>query len=299
MTDRSDGGGANEPLLTREAENVIQSVPVYQPNTPHHSATSPKDLGEDPCSTFIKRVYAQLALLVMFANTISSVFSISAAVSMIPDDNAAPRYHFCDYGDGGAEAVFVLCPYEPSPVFQTFLSLWIVYFVVYFSYKYWATSIYYTNDLRFFVFCDKFNSTIFNRILIALGVLLTFVSGIGAGQSVVHNGTTDSISPIIVFMLVNWYNLYHMAVCQFKVLHDMDMEKEEAFLSPIVITTEPLWTPFNLNGLLVHQYAVFQYINNALNANLLTGSDKHVAAMGDVAQIRLVMKTLDPLQLQK
>lgn len=304
MSDRSTGDTLQEPFL-HESRGGPQND-YRQPDIPRYgnsqfaSATSPKDLGEDPFSTFIKRVFAQLSLLVMFANTLSSVFSISAAVSLIPDDNAAPRYHFCEYGDNNqADGVFVQCPYVPSPVFQTFISLWVVYFVVYFSYKFWVTSAYETNDLRFLIFCDKFNSTTFNRVLVGLGVLLTFVSGIGAGQAVVHNGTTDSISPILVFMIVNWYNLYHMAVCKFQVLHDMDMHKEEAFAQAIVITTEPVWSVLNLNGLLVQQSTVFQYISDALNASLLNNNNQHIAAIGNVAQIHMAMRVLNPLQLLK
>ena len=302
MSDASASDSLQEPFLHENrgaVQNVAPQIPNYNGNQ-YASATTPKDLGEDPFSTVIKRVFAQLGLLVMFANTLSSVFSVSAAVSLIPDYDAAPRYHFCEFGSNNqADGVFVQCPYVPSPVFQTFISLWVIYFVIYFSYKFWVTSAYETNDLRYLVFCDKFNSTMFNRILIALGVLLTALSGVGAAQAVVHNGTTDSISPIIVFMLVNWYNLYHMAVCKFKVLHDMDMHKEEAFAQAIVITTEPVWSALNLNGLLVQQATVFQYISDALNASLLTNNDQHVAAIGNVAQIQLAMKVLNPLQLLK
>lgn len=289
-------------LESNNLVNVAQSdgsdVPNEIPSNLRPRIAVMDEYGEDPFYSFIKRIFSQFSLIVMCANTISSVFSISAAVSLIPDDNAAAMYRFCDYGnDNEASSVYVQCPYIPSPVFQTFLSLWCIYFVTYFTYKYYDTSCYMTNDLRFYVYCDKFNSTLVNRIMVGLGVLLTFVSGIGAAQSVVHNGTTDSIGPILVFVLVNIYNLVYMAMCRFKTLSTMDMEKSEAFMRPIEITTEPIWSIYNLNGMLVTHQNLFDHISYALNASLLTNSDKHVAAIGNVAQIRLAMKVLNPLDL--
>ena len=289
-----------------ELDNCPPStVPVQTTGIDFRSSSN---VGEDAFTTIIKRLYAQLGLIVMTANTVTSVFSISAAVSLIPDDDAGARYNFCTYGGNGI-AVYVQCPYIPSPVFQTILSIWCIYFAVFFSYKYYKTSCFETDDLRFYVYCDQFNSTIMNRVMIGLGVLLTFISAIGGINFVIHNGTTDSIGPILIFCAVNVYNLALMGVCKFKILAAMDIYKSEAFKLPIMINTEMLWSVFNLNGLLLSHVNIFAHISDAVSMCVFTSSsssssnnsssnDYYLAKIGSVRQLKAAMEVLNPLRTQ-
>ena len=305
MSECDEDGLAKKPFLESDAEvhNAIintaatsQELKNVVPARDEMSKRNLVELGEDPITTFIKRLVAQIGLIAMCANTISSVFSISASVSLIPNKDYNNLYNFCTYGENNeAEAIYVQCPYIPSPLFQTVLSLWCIYFSFYFSWKYYWTSEYETNDLRFFVYCDKFNSTIVNRVLVVLGLLLTFGSGLSAVSSVVQNGSIASVAPIFVFIGVNTYNLIHMGTCRYKALYDIDMSTSPAFRDPIVINTEPMQTIFNLYGFLINHHALFEYLSNAINASLLTNDVKHAAEVGNVAQLYLVMKTLNPL----
>ncbi len=254
------------------------------------------DLGEDPFTTCVKRMFAETNLLVMCVNTLSSVFSISASVSLIPYQNSLYMVGFCDYGDASDNNMFVQCPYIPSPEFQTIVSLWCAYFAFYFTWRYYWTSIYETNDLRYYIYYDKFNHTFVNRIMISVGVVLTFVSGFYGIATVVKNGTTASIISILLFICVNLFNLYQLATCRFSVLTAINMEKEEAFLKPIVINTEPMWSVLNLNGLLLSHFTLFEHISNALSACFLMNDVSHVSKVGNVDQLKSAMRTLNPLK---
>ena len=250
--------------------------------------------GEDFLTTFIKRVYAESNLIVMAANTMSSIVGISSLISLIPYQGTIVGNDFCEYGN--SLGAFIQCPYLTSPDFQAIISLWCIYFLVYFLWRYYWTSFYETNDLRYYVYYDKFNSTAGNRVLIALGVMLTIVSGGEGVYSVAHNGTTNAVPSMLVFMAVNLYNLVQMGSCRYSVLASLDMNKTEAFRRPIPVDTEGLWTVGNLNGLLLSHIVLFEHLNQALSALYLMNDDRYIKRLGNVEQLRLVSVTLNPLQ---
>jgi hypothetical protein len=178
-----------------------------------------------------KRLYAQMNIFVMCANTVTAVFSISAAVSLIPQPATMWRYDFCDYGE--PLSVEVQCPYHSSPVFLTFLVLWSLYFATLFSYKFHATYDYWSNDLRFYLANDMLNNSFFMFVLIVVGMILTMVSSIGGISYVIHNGSTQSIGSILVFTGVNMFNLYNLLGGEFQALRGCSMERD--FPEPVMI----------------------------------------------------------------
>lgn len=164
---------------------------------------------KDDTTDLLKKILTQSDLLVMFGNTIISVFTISAAVSLVPRDDATISYTFCDYGENGeADTVLVQCPYLPSPAFISVICIWMLYFCVTFLYKFMLTSQFHSSDLRFYMACDKHNTRIVHRILIGIGVFLTVVSGLFGVSFIVSNGNDAAVGGILVFMTLNIYNLY-------------------------------------------------------------------------------------------
>lgn len=180
-----------------------------------------------------KRLYAQLNVLVMCANTIAAVFSISAAVSLIPkdDDFELMRYDFCTYGP--PLTVEVQCPYHTSPVFLTFLIIWSLYFITLFVYKFHGTYDYWSNDLRFYLVHDMLNNTFVMFVFVIIGMVLTLVSCVGGIVFVCQNGSIPSISSILVFTGVNLYNLHKMFGGEFAALKNCHLHKD--FPVPIMI----------------------------------------------------------------
>lgn len=165
-----------------------------------------------------KRCYAQINLLVLAINTISAVFSISAAVSLIEEDDDF-RYNFCDYGS--PVSIGVQCPYLNSPTFICFLVVWILYFITLGLYKYHRTIDYWTHDLRFYFASEAVAFDLFIQVMVKIGLVLTLASGFGGIYFVIHNGTTTSLGSIFVFMAVNLVNLKALGNGKYEVLSNL------------------------------------------------------------------------------
>lgn len=207
--------------LTRNGDKVIDEVLAALPNNnnkninkclksthiiPVSTAPHPNDSenNHNNITDVGKKILSQSDLLVMFANTIVSIFSISAAVSLIPRDDETINYTFCTYGNGGeADTVLVQCPYLPSPGFISVLLVWMIYFGVLFAYKYISTSEFSSNDLRYYMACDRHNSRLVHRLLIGAGIVLTVGSGLFGISFIVSNGNDAAVGSILVFMTLN------------------------------------------------------------------------------------------------
>jgi ABC-type dipeptide/oligopeptide/nickel transport system permease subunit len=197
--------------LTRDGRKVIEKVGRVPLSTPS-AAVSMSPEHQVDMADYGKMILSQTALLVMFVNTIMSVFSISADVSLIPRNDDTISYTFCDYGyNGEADNVLVACPYLPSPLFQSLLCTWMVYFIVAFGSKYWFTSPFSPSDLRFYMACDQYNSRVESRIICGIGIFLTIASGLLGISVVVGNGNDAAVGTILVFMALNIYNLIGMS----------------------------------------------------------------------------------------
>lgn len=135
---------------------------------------------------FAKRMYAISPLLLMTYSTINQVFVVtksitsqsnletydSRQVEVVSVNQEA--YYTCEYGN--VQAVVINCPYNDIPAFVANLSIWVLYFVCFLSIRFAATFKYSTNDLRFYLAVDLFNSHWLNRLFVVLGGLLTFAS---------------------------------------------------------------------------------------------------------------------------
>jgi hypothetical protein len=255
---------------------------------------------DDSFSTIVKRVFAESSLLVMFANTISSVLAISTDLALLAfeDSLCFAADYICEYGVAPQKYyLYVQCNYAADPGFISILSLWCIYFVVHFWWRYYWASTYQTNDLRYYVYCDKFNHTLMNQVMIVFGGLLTIISGGYAIAMVVGNGKVESIPSIFFFVAFNMFNLRQMSRCRFTALYHIEMSRTEVFRQPIIISTVPLWNIWNLNGLLVTHYAIFEHITDAVGAFFLTGDRSHVDRIGQFEQLKAVTKTLNSLKL--
>lgn len=246
---------------------------------------------ESSLSSFFKRLYAQLDLLVMFVNVIIAVFSISAAVSLIPTDNSM-LFTGCDYG--APLATNVQCPYADSPSFAAFLSVWTIYFAVFLSYKIAKTGKYDTMDLRFYLASDMVNNRIFHRCMVGLGVVLTLVSAIVAISFVCHNGTVESLGSIFTFVGVNLYTLFTMR--RGKLLALQKHHTIAAVLPTPVWITVPTANPGNLYGIAIPHSALTEYIVFAVLLSVSEGDSHPLNAMcSDPEILKFVALIINPL----
>lgn len=172
-------GASQSPLLqvsplTGKTETTFAS--------PHLLHCSP-----DPWYVQIpKRLLALLPLFAMIFSTISQIFSIAkniAAKTSIEDyydkdvlvtSNGFTAAYSCDYGN--ADAVVVYCPFDTMGAFEAILGVWVGYFFLFVCVRLWATASFATNDLRFVLAGDWFNSHRINTLLVSLGYALTTVS---------------------------------------------------------------------------------------------------------------------------
>lgn len=168
---------------------------------------------------FAKRMYAIAPLLIMAYSTINQVFVIAKSVAsqssvetyydseVRVESNGQQTYYTCEHGD--AEAVVVYCPYYTIDAFIGILSVWVIYFALFISIRFIATFQYATDDLRFYLAVDLYNSHWLNRTFVYIGGVLTLVSmSVGLyymSPSTQWNPTVDNTSllSIILFVGIN------------------------------------------------------------------------------------------------
>ena len=121
--------------------------------------------------------------------------------------NDHSEYYTCEYG--AAEAVVVYCPYLTIDAFLGIFTIWVVYFAMFMALRLAATYQYSTDDLRFYIAVDQFNSHIVNRVFVYVGGLLTIISAsVGIfymSPGTQWNPTVDNTSllNIILFVGIN------------------------------------------------------------------------------------------------
>lgn len=163
-----------------------------------------------------KRLYSVAPLLVMAYTTINQVFVIVTSLSSQSSvetyyndfvevrSNDRSSYYTCEYGD--AKAVVVYCPYYSIDAFIGILSLWVAYFVLFIFIRLAATYKYSTDDLRFYIAVDQYNSHLINRTFVYLGIVLTIVSAAIAvyymSPGTKWNPTVDNTSLLNIFLFV-------------------------------------------------------------------------------------------------
>jgi len=135
---------------------------------------------------FAKRMYAISPLLLMTYSTINQVFVIAKSVSSQSsvetyynrfvgvESNGQETYYTCEYGN--AEAVVVYCPYYTIDAFIGIIVVWSIYFAVFITVRFVVTFKYATDDLRFYIAVDQFNSHWLNKSLVYIGAGLTVIS---------------------------------------------------------------------------------------------------------------------------
>lgn len=172
-------GTSQSPLLqvsplTGQAEKTFHS--------PHLLHCSP-----DPWYIQIpKRLLALLPLFAMIFSTISQIFSIAKNIAaktsienyynkdVLVTSNGFTAAYSCDYGN--ADAVVVYCPFDTMGAFEAILAVWVGYFFLFVCARLWATAGFATNDLRFVLAGDWFNSHKTNTLLVVAGYVLTTIS---------------------------------------------------------------------------------------------------------------------------
>lgn len=240
---------------------------------------------EDLFTAIGKRVFANAAILVLFGNTLSAIFSISAAVSLIQDNSSNPfNYSPCDYGDSLGN--YTQCPYLPSPVFGTCLAIWSCYFCTLFVYKYHRTYPYFTNDLRFYLACDMVNNEWFLFVLVIVGFIFTFASGVTGIYYAFHNGAESSVGSIFVFMFVNSHSLFAMLGGHYSRLKGLTFD--QIFPSPI-----PLKPGFEAGRkIFLSHRDVFDSLIEVVLLCHVSGNDKELEKIGDPKQLKAVVALL-------
>jgi hypothetical protein len=255
------------------SENTSTGVtPQQKPPHDDRFYHLPPDL--DPIFLSVaKRIYAQINLVILAANTIAAVFSISAAVSLIEEDDDF-RYQICDYGN--PVSIGVQCPYTQSPIFISFLVIWTIYFTILCTYKYHRTVEYWTHDLRFYFASEAVAFDLLMQVMVAIGVVLTLISGLGGFYYVIHNGTTTAIGSIVIFIAVNLVNLKALANGKFDVLATRPID--ELFPQPIYIKLIPQSSWKNLFGVCYHPQEVIDLFLQLTLQSYQYASKNNVAA---------------------
>lgn len=297
------------PLLDNDHNNTVKAarkaIPPARPTGPStrsgtghgNSRNTYYEYEDTIIMNFIKRMFANANLIAMFANTLLSINSTSAQVSLIDVSYNTYMYSFCDYGaNGEPTALLAQCSYETAPGYIAFMTIWCAYYGLFFTTNYMYTNRYEAHDLRFYISCDQFKALTINKILIGLGIILSLVSGFGALSYVIHNGTTSAIGNIFVFVGVNIYNLVMMANGQFEVLKGVNPYIiNTLFPDPIYINTYALSDAGNAYGVVLTHRALFSGINDAVYASISNGNIEKLSAIGDPVQLRDFADTMNPL----
>lgn len=241
-----------------------------------------------------KRFYSQFSYWFMFGNSINSIFTISAAVSLIPEYNYS-EYEFCDYGT--PISIGVQCPYLPSPVFSVFIVIWSIYYFTLIGYHMNKTYEYWSNDLRFYMICETIRFETFMLVMAFIGFILTIVSSLTGLYYVSTNGSTSSIGNIILYFFVNMLFLKNMISGTNQKLNGVDLEKN--YPKPIIIDLSSMASPRNLNGIIIQHQNVFDYIQQAVLTSILTKEDSPLEKIGNPAQLKEVIIGLLPEEFSR
>jgi hypothetical protein len=238
---------------------------------------------DDIFTSFCKRMFMQMDIFILLGNTLSAVFSITAAVSLIPQTRFVIGT-ICDYGEELGE--FVQCPYLPSPVFGACLSVWILYFTTIFLYRYHRSLAFFTNDLRFFLAADKINNEWFILIMVYVGFLFTIVSAGTGLYYAFHNGTETTIGSILVFVFVNIHSLYGMHGGRFPKLKELSLARN--FPSLILLNPDHslLRNPFQPHR------TFFDGLISVVMASYAKNSELELQQLGDPQQLKFVTNLL-------
>ena len=234
--------------------------------------------------SYIRRFFMQLEIFILFGNTLSAIFSISAAVSLIPRTDYS--YDFCDWGN--PTGYFVQCPYLPSPAFGTCLAVWTLYFTTIFLYRFQRCLPYYTHDVRFYLACDMINNELFIQIMVYIGFVFTFASALAGIYYSFHNGTENTLGSILVFLVVNIHSLYGMLGGRYKKLQTI-INLEEVFPSPIYLKSSNF--PAAQKPFITLRDFFDALAERVFHAQVLH-DDKIIEEIGDIDQIKFVTNLL-------
>lgn len=258
-----------------------------------------KSLYEDTTfMVFAKRIFVNANMLAMCANTLGSITTIAADVSLIDVGYDSYQYNFCTYGrNGNPTGLQAQCPYDTSPGFVAILTLWSLYYASFFVASNIFTRFYDTNDLRFFIAAEHYKALMLNKVMIGVGIVLTVLS-VGVGLFfVMHNGSDSSVGSILVFGSVNIYNLVMMANCQFEVLSGQGASTDNLarlFPTPVYINTYSLAKPGNGYGLFLSNRALFTGISDAIYASIVERDETYLIDIGDPSELKLCAQKLNP-----
>lgn len=297
----SPGTGA---LMENLIGETTSPMAQYANTSPSNPRSRRKEIElENVFVSLGKRIFAQMNILVMFVNTLTAVFSISASVSLIRKE-ATAMYNFCD--EGWPLYLEVQCPYTSSAAFISLLTIWILYFATMFIYKFSGTYDYWSNDLRFYLAHDILQNEWFMFVLVILGMVLTVGSAFTAVGYVIHNGTTASIGSILVFLCVNLYNLFKMAGGDIPALKVLSMARD--FPDPVGInlnaavevhrkrcsaTGHP--QPKAVDSIFANHRDVLDYVQLCILQKHLQGDGSALDQLGDSSQLEeIVSRLLQP-----
>lgn len=252
----------------------------------------------------VKRLFGIWPILAMCFSTINQVLAITESITSQSNNRSYGDYvevqsngeysgYTCKNGD--ARAAVIYCPYETVPAFQAVMSMWVIYFGVFIIYRLYATSIYSTDDLRFYIAMDKLNGKPFNKIMVSFGAILTLVSlGIGIyylSPQTEWNRTVDTASAtgLVVFCGINFLALRGFSK-QFITSHSG--KKDDLSDANMSDFTEPV--PIHSKGIFASADAVVQpiLISYMLYLSRQDGSDSLLRQHGEPSQLIDAMNKL-------
>lgn len=253
-----------------------------------------------------RRVVVLSPLLFLVYNTISSVFSLAAAVATIvytKEDydlkqtvgiatQIYPKIIYytqsCDFAP--PNQITVQCPYISSIDFQGILIVWLLFFAALIITQAVYIFPYGSNDLRFFIAGEKVGYIKLTRYLVYTGYCLCLVSMIVAFTYAAKNSNSSAVSSIIVSMIVNAIGLSTLATSRYKCLEHKELKAEFPNAVTFVLPDEKnIW---NLYGILIFRSDLFDRLEKATIQDALNGNDDIKSTYGDVKAIKAVMKVL-------
>lgn len=251
-----------------------------------------RDIQDSVMMVIGKRLFSEAHLLAMSVNVITAIYSISATISLvnIPASEEDHSVDYCAHGEPLFEQA--QCAYANTSTFIGFITIWIVYFIIFLIYRLARSSKYSTTDLRFYLVCDMTNNEPLNKFLVLLGMGLTVICGgvaLGYAAKDIFVFNVGGVGQILVFMGVNLLTLFQIrrgrftSLCTINNLGEISPEisinnasyddKKCADAASLVLKEEilirlPMADLGNLYGAAVSHADIFNYLLYATLADI-------------------------------
>jgi hypothetical protein len=316
------GGGAMHPPSLEEGptyDNYPQKGPENKNQQMKAKGASKKDVEQPNHLDWLKRFHGAYDIILIMFNIISAFTTLAgsselfnfdadsfndgkhtneAILGVFIDDVGNYKYKTKTCTDNDIVRVSAQCAYKTRSEYIAYVLLWAVLLSTLFIAKVHDSMPYKTNDLRFYLAYDRFATSNLNKMVVYIGLFLSFASFVTLVYFLVQS--SEPVEGAFVYIAVNVYLLRRSLYSRWKVfnspLHPDEEEPALYDVFPVPIPLHPLQSSWrNGYGFFYSQEDLYAESMRALQMADMQKNDIYLARYGDPEQLREALVILDEL----